>query len=136
MFLTFPLFFGFMLGDLGYGILTFVLFWAVTRKINSKELKPVLSVMMFASFMTAVFGYIFGEFFGSEYIFGYHMHPIFHRLHDPVGLLTISALLGVVHVNMGLIIGFYNELKAHGIKAAILEKLGWIVLQVGGAMFA
>ena len=136
MFLTFPLFFGFMLGDLGYGILTFVLFWAVKRKINSKELKPVLSVMMFASFMTAVFGYIFGEFFGSEYIFGYHMHPIFHRLHDPVGLLTISVLMGVVHVNMGLIIGFYNELKAHGIKAAILEKLGWIVLQVGGVVLA
>ncbi len=136
MFLTFPLFFGFMLGDLGYGILTFFIFWAVRSRIDSKELKPVLSVMMFASFMTAVFGYIFGEFFGAEHIFGYELHPIFHRLHDPVGLLTISILIGVVHVNMGLIIGFYNELKAHGIKAALLEKASWMVLQAGGAVYA
>ncbi|MCK4968284.1 MAG: V-type ATP synthase subunit I, partial [Candidatus Aenigmarchaeota archaeon] len=135
MFLTFPLFFGFMLGDLGYGILTFIIFWVIRSKINSKELKPVLSVMMFASFMTAVFGYIFGEFFGAEHIFGYEMHPIFHRLHDPVGLFTMSIIIGVVHVNMGLIIGFYNEFKSHGIKAALLEKASWMILQLGALAY-
>ncbi len=136
MFLTFPLFFGFMLGDLGYGLLTFALFYIIRTKVKVAEIKSVLSVLMFASFMTAVFGIVFGEFFGAEHIFGYHMTPILHRLHHPITLLNLAIGMGVVHVNMGLMIGFYNMKKAHGLKAAILEKASWMFLQVGGVLLA
>ncbi|MCK5593877.1 MAG: V-type ATP synthase subunit I [Candidatus Aenigmarchaeota archaeon] len=136
MFLTFPLFFGFMLGDLGYGLLTFALFFIIRTKVKVAEIKSVLSVLMFASFMTAVFGIVFGEFFGAEHIFGYHMTPILHRLHHPITLLNLAIGMGVAHVNMGLMIGFYNMKKAHGLKAAILEKASWMSLQVGGVLLA
>ncbi|NOQ55199.1 MAG: hypothetical protein GQ477_00150 [Nanohaloarchaea archaeon] len=136
MFLTFPLFFGFMLGDLGYGLLTFALFFIIRAKAKGDEIRSVLSVLMFASFMTAVFGIVFGEFFGAEHIFGYHMTPILHRLHHPITLLNLAIGMGVAHVNMGLMIGFYNMLKAHGLKAAILEKASWMTLQAGGVVLA
>ncbi len=135
MFLTFPLFFGFMLGDLGYGILTFILFGIVRMKVQQKELKSVLSVMMFASFMTAIFGYAFGEFFGTEEILGHHLHPLIHRLHEPVQILMIALAMGVVHINIGYIIGIYNEYRAHGIVSALLEKGSWILLQLGAAAY-
>ncbi|MBW6462157.1 MAG: V-type ATP synthase subunit I [DPANN group archaeon] len=136
MFLTFPLFFGFMLGDLGYGLLTLALFFIIRMKAKGDEIRSVLSVLMFASFMTAVFGIVFGEFFGAEHILGYEMTPILHRLNHPITLLNLSIGMGIVHVNMGLMIGFYNMLKAHGLKAAILEKASWMFLQAGGVLLA
>jgi V/A-type H+-transporting ATPase subunit I len=43
-------------------------------------------------------------------------------------------LIGLIHVNLGYGIGFYNEYIKHGLKEAFLEKGSWYVLQAGAAL--
>lgn len=127
-FITFPLLFGFMLGDVGYGIVTLILFLTLRRFVPS--LKQLFNIFITSSVWTIVFGFLFGEVFGEEIIFGYELPRVLSRVHEINSLLILSLIVGIVHLNIGLIIGFYNEYKAHGFKAAMLEKFSWIMFQV------
>lgn len=129
VFLTFPIFFGIMLGDVGYGAFSLVLFWLLKRKIP--KAKNFFNILILASFVTILFGLLFGEFFGMEFI-----HPTVSREHEMFKLLYISIAIGIVHVNTGLVIGFINELKHHGLMHAIYAKASWIVLEIGIALMA
>ena len=53
-----------------------------------------------------------------------------------INLMAIVIIIGAVHVNIGLIAGFINVFRAHGLMAAIYEKASWIVLELGVAMLA
>ena len=66
MFITFPIFFGIMLGDVGYGLVTLLLFLFLKKKMPS--LKQLLNIMILASVITICFGFIYGEFFGFEHV--------------------------------------------------------------------
>ncbi|HLC59902.1 MAG TPA: V-type ATP synthase subunit I [Candidatus Nanoarchaeia archaeon] len=127
IFLTFPIFFGIMLGDVGYGLTSLILFF-VLKKLMPKA-KGFFNILILASVVSMAFGFIFGEFFGFEFI-----HPLIKREHDVIPLLAISVIIGIIHVNIGLIIGFVNELKSHGLMHAIYSKSSWIVLEIGAAM--
>ncbi len=124
MFLIFPLFFGFILGDVGYGFISLVFFTIL--KIKFKEIKNFLSILQFSSIVSILFGILYGEYFGFEP----HIFPFeFHRAHSPEILLVIAVIFGLIHINMGLIIGFFNSLP--NIKKGICDKLAYIVLQLG-----
>jgi V/A-type H+-transporting ATPase subunit I len=66
MFITFPLFFGFMLGDVGYGIVTLLLFLFLRKKFTDG--RALFNVLIYASIVTIAFGFVFGEYFGFEHI--------------------------------------------------------------------
>ncbi len=65
-FFTFPLFFGFMLGDIGYGLVLLGGFYLLKKKMP--QAAQFAEVLMFAAGMSIVFGFVFGEFFGFEHI--------------------------------------------------------------------
>ncbi|MFB6100152.1 MAG: V-type ATP synthase subunit I [Candidatus Nanohalobium sp.] len=143
--LTFPLFFGFMIGDAGYGLTTLAVFYAGYRMFPKGA--EIFKSLMYASVATIFFGLLFGDAFGYV-IFGHHSElahvtgihlfkqiPIvFHRAEHLGQVFKISALIGVLHVNLGYGIGFYNEYINHGVKEAFLEKGSWYVLQAGAAL--
>src|SRR3989338_1742753 len=83
IFLTFPIFFGIMLGDVGYGLTSLILFF-VLKKMMPKA-KGFFNILVFASFVSTLFGFLFGEFFGYEFI-----HPIVGREHEMFKLLYIA----------------------------------------------
>ena len=144
--LTFPLFFGFMIGDAGYGLTTLAVFYAGYRMFPKGA--DIFKSLMYASVATIIFGLAFGDAFGYV-IFGHHselaavtgLHvlekiPIlFHRAEHLGQVFTISALIGLVHVNFGYLLGFYNEYIRHGFKEAFLEKGSWFILQIGAALW-
>lgn len=144
MFITFPLFFGFMLGDIGYGITTLALFMVLKKYFPQG--KDLFNILMFSSGATILFGIIFGEFFGVELA---HVHAIghwmeanhlhfFHRspneMSNIFNLMTIAGIVGAIHVNLGLFFGFINIYKHHGVKHAVLEKGSWVLLELGAAL--
>ena len=143
--LTFPALFGFMIGDAGYGVTTFLMFAAGYKLFPAA--KNIFVSLMFASFMTFLFGLAFGDAFGYI-IFGSHSElaaatgielfsqiPIlFHRAEHLSQVFTIAGAFGVFHVNLGYLVGGYNEYIRHGLKEAFLEKGSWILLQVGVAV--
>lgn len=145
IFLTFPLFFGFMIGDFGYGLTTLAVFYAGYRMFEGAS--AIFKSLMYASFATMAFGLAFGDAFGFI-IFGSHsilaerfgleifsqIPVLFHRANHLGQVFTISAVIGLVHINAGYLIGAYNEYMRHGIKEAFLEKGSWILLEIGAAL--
>lgn len=124
MFLIFPIFFGFILGDVGYGFISLLFFTFL--KFKFKEIKDFLSLLQMSSIVSMFFGVFYGEYFGFEP----HLFPFeFHRSHDPQTLLMIAVLFGIIHINLGLIVGFVNALPKW--KKAICDKLSFIILQLG-----
>lgn len=169
MFITFPLFFGFMLGDVGYGIVTLLLFLALRMKMPSA--RALLNIMIFSSIVTIGFGFMFGEYFGFEHVsvatgeklcgIGLCLptHEIesahgvekvadfprlLNRVHGHVNIggfkvlsvLLIGAMVGLVHLNLALLIGFFNVLGEHGFMHAFLEKISWMIMEAGVAVLA
>lgn len=144
--LTFPILFGLMLGDVGYGITTFAVFYGMYRVAPAA--KGLWYSLMYASVATVAFGLVYGEMFGYI-IFGqdsvlaeltglhiFQQIPIlFHRVHHLPTVLQLSVLIGVVHVNLGYLVGAYNEYLHHGVKEAVLAKLSWLVVQAGGVLW-
>ena len=136
----FPLFFGFMLGDIGYGIAILLLSIILKRKFKTEGWQNLLNVMLYCGGSTIVFGFIYGEIFGFE-LFG--EHGIFHEIpaiaprleaEVAVSLLVISIVLGLIKVYLGYILGFIQIYRAHGFKHALLEKGSWMILLTGGIL--
>lgn len=129
VFLTFPIFFGFMLGDIGYGIATVALALFLRAKIKSA--RNLLTAILISGFISIIFGFAYGEFFGEEELFNYVLPHLLSRAHEINRLLIYSIIFGILHINLGLALGFINELRHHGIKSAILEKACWFFIQLG-----
>jgi len=127
--ITFPLLFGFMLGDFGYGLTSLIIFWALKKKIPKAN--EFMNIPIFASLAAILFGLLFGEFFGYEEVFGSHLPHVLSRAEDINELMYLAVAVGIVHINLGFIIGFFNEFNSHGLKTAVYAKGGWIVLEAG-----
>ena len=134
MFLTFPIFFGFMLGDIGYGAVSYLIFYLLKKKFP--KAKNIFNILLLASAVSILFGLLYGEIFGLEEIGKYQLPHLLSRVHEITSLLYVAIGIGVIHVNIGLITGFINEMRAHGIVKAIFEKGSWFVLQIGVALLA
>lgn len=142
IFLTFPLLFGFMIGDAGYGLTTLIVFYLGYRMFPGA--KDIFKSLMYASVATIAFGLAFGDAFGYV-LFGSHsdlahatgIHlfeqiPIlFHRAEHLGQVFQISALIGLIHVNAGYLLGAYNEYARHSLKEAFLEKGSWLMIELG-----
>ena len=150
MLLTFPLFYGLMLGDIGYGLLILVLVLSggltkLMTKLGMAGGAPGLTkILLYCGISSLIFGVVYDEIFGFE-LFHYHLdiglmgiHFPVHRM-DPhmVGpMLVFCVWVGVAHIMLGYIVGFRNAWMQHGIKTAILEKGGWILILTGLTLFA
>lgn len=143
MFITFPLFFGFMLGDVGYGLVTLLLFHVIKKK--NPAMASFLNILMFSAISSIIFGLLYGEFFGFHMS---HWGPIENLVHSAnihypfmernagavMQLITTSLIVGFIHVNLGVLIGFFNAYRAHGLKDAILEKGSWFIIEIALAL--
>jgi len=126
---TFPFLFGFMLGDIGYGITTLIVVWILKK--NMPRFSKFLNIILISSAATILFGLVFGEFFGAEIYPGLISRNPEHKIET---LLITSLVIGVIHLNSGLISGFKNELAEHGFKEAFYKKFGWIFLEIAAAL--
>ncbi|AAV47860.1 V-type ATP synthase subunit I [Haloarcula marismortui ATCC 43049] len=137
-FLTFPAFFGFMIGDLGYGLLYLALGYGLYSKVDSDVLKSLGGVGMWAGGFTALFGVLYGEFFGlhqlGEIVWG--GSPPMHKGLQPtysgyaLAWLTMSLLAGTVHLAAGWIFDFVENLN-HSLWDAITESGSWLLMLFG-----
>jgi len=137
LFLTFPLFFGFMIGDLGYGLLYMGIGYYIMKKFEGDVIRSLGAIAMWAGGFTALFGVLYGELFGLHQL-GYLLwggSPPIHKGLQPAyiayaqGWLLASVVAGVLHLVLGRALDFRKNLS-HGLNDAILESGSWIVLTV------
>jgi len=129
----FPIFFGLIVGDIGYGLILLIVSLFL-RRAKKTFLKTISKLVSYVSVSSIVFGILFGEFFGElgSHILG--LHPIlFHRQKDIVPFLILSISLGVFHILLGLVLGVIQAVKQKH-RNEILEK-GSIILSLFGLFF-
>lgn len=156
----FPMFFGLMVGDVGYGIPFTILGYLGLKKASSKEWRGIATMLFYGGIWSIFFGlFLFGDMMGIEFtalhatelswsaLLGIDIPRVlfsigdfnvqlgyFTKLGSVKILLYISLWIGIVHLMIGLILGFYNITIRHGLKAAFLEKFSWIMIMVGFAL--
>jgi V/A-type H+-transporting ATPase subunit I len=138
LFLTFPAFFGFMIGDLGYGILYTAIGGLVYTRFESDAVRSLGAIALWAGGFTMLFGVLYGEIFGlhlvSEYVWG--GHPPIEKGLSPAGIewaqlwLVVSLIVGLLHMTVGYLIGFVEELS-EGLRTAVLEQGSWLIRMLG-----
>jgi V/A-type H+-transporting ATPase subunit I len=141
--LTFPAFFGFMIGDVGYGIFYVAIGWYLASNFESPGLKSMGGIAMWAGAFTMLFGVLYGEIFGlhmaSTPVFEavYLDKPIMKKGLQPanigwaIGWLVVSLLVSLVHLNVGYLLDFKEKLDYHGTFEAVTETGSWMLMLNG-----
>lgn len=111
----FPMFFGLILGDVGYGlmlaVIAGVLHW---RSGPGSTRRAIARVGGACAAFTLGFGVLFGEFFGDLGRRWFGMpHFLFDREEALLPFLGLAMAIGVVHVTLGLVLGVANSVRGH-----------------------
>ena len=127
-----PLFFGMMVGDLGYGVILLILSLWLSMRLKEGPLQDIANILLLGSGWTILFGILYGEFFGT---LGEHfgMHSIWINRFESgnlTSLLLIACGVGAAHINIGLIIGIWRAAVARN-PGHLLERSGMLVGLIG-----
>jgi V/A-type H+/Na+-transporting ATPase subunit I len=134
--LVFPVFYGMMLGDIGYGLLSLLVGVMIAWRASG-IMKSIGSVLVYASLPTMMFGICYDEFFGLPHsaILGFPLYkPVLGRMESIETLLVASIALGLAHISAGLLLGFANHWSRRERKAA-WGKLGWVGVEFTLVLF-
>ena len=142
--LFYPLFFGMIVGDIGYGlIMLMTIIWLRVRFKENPGVQVATAVLGPAATSVVAFGFIYGEFFGDLLgkgffnvirplvVNGVHILP-FERTRPQ--MLTVFLLIaigvGLIQVLLGLALGVYNGIRTKH-WSHVYEKGGIFAFVVG-----
>lgn len=125
----FMLFFGFCVGDSGYGLVILIATIILRFKVDAKW-KPVMTLASFLGGATVIMGMISGTFFGINLV-DVDVYPLKEMILEPLNLFWLSLIIGGVQIFFGMIIKAVNQIKQRGFKYG-LSTIGWILLLVSG----
>ncbi|RLF12638.1 MAG: hypothetical protein DRJ69_00815, partial [Thermoprotei archaeon] len=157
MAITFPIWFGFMFGDVGHGILLLIggLYFYWLKRSGTKVpdlLDPVVKgseLLIMCAISSIIVGYLFyGAFFGShewfkliypgkpiatpagyEYLAEEVNCPIpLGSLHHPLFVLKLSIYIAFFQIILGLLLDFFNKASSGEVKHAVLGPGLWLWL--------
>jgi V/A-type H+-transporting ATPase subunit I len=144
LFITFPLFFGFMIGDLGFGISLFALGAFIRWKFKSPDAQKLAAIILVGGFMASLFGLVvYAEAFGVpfhpppeqpdenswEVLANLPFHPLLDKMRDSMELIALSIVAGWIHLSVGFGFGFVNHYR-HSKKHAV-GKIAWLLVLLG-----
>ncbi len=137
----FPLYFGLVVGDIGFGIMFAAIAWWLRRRgaggrslglgplgitIKAPALRPISTVIYWCAAWSAVFGFLYGEFFGNLLERFPPGRPVFYStLHESAGHGLINIALFRVEV--------FTPLLLLSIGFGVLQVLGgWLIRVIYG----
>jgi V/A-type H+-transporting ATPase subunit I len=151
--LAFPMMFGIMVGDAGYGIIWMAYgFWLLRRwKDRPWDFwKNLLVALIWGGFWATVFGtFVFAEAFGIPFhapvgsaagtakFFNWSdsilhvsipVFPLLEKLGQIPDFIVLSVSVAALHLGTGFIIGVFDDVR-HSVKHA-LGKIGWFLILV------
>jgi len=115
---TFPLLYGAMFGDLGQGLVLFILGLLIDRKIIMKGMQSLGLLIAYCGASAAVFGALYGSVFGFEgehfaHTFGFEFHPVWlSPLVDTLPVLGLAIDTGIVLLLVGYFLALFNQVRS------------------------
>ena len=143
----FILFYGLMMADMGYGLIMIIAALVAMKKIKPR--KGTLSfcqLLLYGGISTFVMGTLTGGFFGNalEQIGiildlgeGWGVLPsLFNPMTDSMMVLIGAMVLGLIHLNTGMVINFVKKTKRGQLADAIWEEGALWVTFIGAGLMA
>lgn len=123
------IFFGMMAGDIGYGIVLFLLTGVALKYMDlEKESRKLVKLLFYVSIPTIIFGWVFGGFFGDAI----PVKPLWvNPVDKPMDVLYVSVAIGIVHLFTGLGVKAYWFIKNGKVMDAVYDVLFWYILLSG-----
>jgi V/A-type H+-transporting ATPase subunit I len=111
----FPMFFGLILGDIGYGlVLALLALWLRHGGAPGSTRRAVAEVLGAGAAFAVAFGIAFGEFFGDLGARWFGLRPLLlDREHSLLAFLGLAVAIGAVHIVLGLALGVVNASRGH-----------------------
>ena len=157
--LFFPVFFGLIVGDVGYGLIVLAaVLWGYAgfpgiksgkKLIKNAGVRGALRIVRDGSIASIIFGLLFGEVFGLEAghpaggpLAGVPIIPIgnipyigeimwpFSRAHNEITLLNFTVAIGVIMVTLGFIHGMTLAIRHKNYKE-LMAKIGLFASMIG-----
>jgi V/A-type H+-transporting ATPase subunit I len=129
--LFFPLFYGIIIGDIGYGLLLLAIAALVKRRYRSNRfLFDAATVFSWAALSAILWGIAYGELFGD---LGTRLglRPLFlHRMGDFLDTILFALAIGAAHVLLGIVLGIRSAWKSGNRREAAARAAG-LVLVIG-----
>jgi V/A-type H+-transporting ATPase subunit I len=152
----FVIFFGLMLGDAVYGALVLVaglLLFKGQGKI-SKSMHDMGVILSCIGFSGVVFGIVQGSYAGpltadnplTPLLFsgeidgtmysgiGANHAILLDSMNNPIPLLVLALIIGLVHLNMGLILAIWQNARRKAYQDILLSQVSWFFLQFAGVV--
>lgn len=116
----FPMFFGIVLGDVGYGLVLAALALLLRHRSPPGSTRRALAEVAGAcSAFAVIFGFLYGELFGNAGTLLLGMRPLaFDRQEALLPFLGLALAIGVVHTLLGLVLNLISKAR-EGARAAI-----------------
>ena len=128
----FMLFYGFCLGDAGYGLIILVLTLALRSRVPAR-FRPILSLVSFFGVATVIIGVISGSFFGLSTAeltvpqLVWLKNAVLVKQED---LFYVALTLGTIQVLFGMLLKAISRMRQSGFMAG-LSTLGWMLFIIG-----
>jgi V/A-type H+-transporting ATPase subunit I len=133
------LFFGFCLGDAGYGLLFVIVATFVKRRIKP-EMKPLLTLVQFLGLSTVIMGTLTGTLFGIP-LFETNL-PVYSDIQKRFierntdinqQMFNWALMLGAIQIIYGMFLRAFNRIKQFGFRYS-LSTFGWIIAMLSGGV--
>lgn len=145
----FILYFALCLTDAGYGILMLIALSLALKFMKfPKEMKKLVSVLLYGGIVTIILGTLFGGWFGLSpdqvpSFFTYtaeNGEKLFllqkiNPITNPLAVLILSFALGFVQITIGTYIKFVHTFRNIDKKSALLDNLPWSFFLTGLGFF-
>ncbi len=131
--ISFPIFYGLMVTDVGYGLLS-LLFATYITKITDPEglVYNTSKIWQISSISAIFFGFLSNQYFGLQLNQYFTSFVGFDWLKSVTAIILISVIFGIIQVVIGLIFGFINNYKHH--RSIAFGRLTSVVLILSGTV--
>ena len=136
--ITFTIFFGFMLTDVAYGLMLLAMGWVMYRGIGkfNESMKNFAIIIIAFGISTVLIGAVFGSYFGNFFQeLGINLPIPIDSMRQVMLTLSIALALGALHLIMGLVAGFYENIHQGSFKEAMAKQGVWLIFMVGLVLF-
>jgi len=125
----FPLFFGMILGDIGYGLILLAAAAAAIALARRRRIvRQAGEILLVSSVYTILFGVLYGECFGELGARLLGLNPFIDRQTSLVPMVYFALAVGGAHVTLGLILGVVSSLRGRRTKEAVFRSLSILVV--------